>query len=116
MLKLTPVLGDFRLVTEKELGPIQRGSGNSTRWIIQIEHKLNETEEPRRIAWCFALYRNQQRVLPSVHVFTFGAQNSSLYDARPSLDHADGVFTLCAREDVPARYLLSIDILHSLYR
>lgn len=116
MLKLTPVLGDFRLVTEKELGLFEHGSGNSTRWIIQVEHKLNETEVSRRVAVDFALYRNLKRILPSIFVHTFGAQNSHLYDARPSLEHEDGVFTLCAREDVPARYLLSIDILHSLYR
>lgn len=116
MLKLTPVLGDFRLVTEKELGPLEKGSGNSTRWIIQVEHL--EFLGAARVSSAFALYRNGNRVLPGVHVFTFGAQNSDFYGARPTLVSAPdtGVFTLSAESYGPARYVLSLDILHSMYR
>lgn len=115
MLKLAPMLGDFSLAG---LELIQRGSGNSTRWIIQVEHARLPLHELRdeRLSAQFSLYRGRERVVPSIYVFTFGPQTPEFYDARPTLQELpDGGFQLEAW-NVPAKYLLSLDILHSLYR
>lgn len=112
MLKLTPVLGDFSLAG---LELLQRGSGNSTRWIIQVEQDPQPLTDTR-LSTKFSMFRGRERVVPSIFVFTFGAQSAGFYDARPTLETLeDYVFELSAW-NVPAKYLLSLDILHSLYR
>lgn len=109
MFKLIAELGDIRLGENL----YERGSGNSTRWIIQVEQ--NDSLPGSIVSTRFELVRRKIQVVPSVYTFSFGAQDEGMYAARPTLVCADGFFTLRAR-CVETRYLLSIDILHSLYR
>lgn len=61
------------------------------------------------------MVRGASPVLPDAYTFSFGAQDERMYEAKPSLTYEKGLWVLRAQA-VSARYLLSIDILHSLYR
>ena len=107
MFILTPVLGDIR-IGERSL----HGSGNSTRWIIEVEQKGAQVDAQ---TLQFLLLRNNIPVTPSIYSFSFGPLDGGMYTARPVLKYSHGGWTLEANP-VGAKYLLSIDILHSLYR
>jgi hypothetical protein len=109
MFNLTPVLGDIRVS-----GDVLRSAGNSTRWIIEV------TQTPPRVAReigeiAFELVRNGVLVRSDAFTFSLGAFDPEMYDARPHMEHEDGQWVLRAFA-VKTSYLLSIDILHSLYR
>jgi len=111
MLHLVPCLGDFIRLEEGSL--FQSGMGNSTRWIIDVLQ--NVPAEGHCVSTRFQLLRNGRNVFTDAFSFSFGALSPGMYLAAPWLEHERGVFTLRAKV-ADARYRLSIDILHSLYR
>jgi hypothetical protein len=114
MFILTPILGDFKIRAAG--AKTQSGSGNSTRWIIEIQQHPDEINVALESAVRFDLLRRNGSVVePSIHSFSFGAIGKGFYEAQPTLYLLAEGWELRA-SCVPARYILSIDILHSLYR